>query len=171
MNNHWCNSTRQRVSLSCSCIVIKGCVVDFSERVCYQYSTFGTYRGLSVLASNSTAQVDNVPTETGIWCDLDNQPFKADCFISKHRAAKSDPIFETDHRPIFGKVSRSHSQQECRGLRTTRDDPAIAGMRGKCSVKMYRIAIPGCPRVFGNAIRSECYFRKKPIVRPNVHDP
>src|SRR2546425_3021864 len=33
----------------------------YSKRVCYQYSTFGADCGLSIVAPNSTAQVDDVP--------------------------------------------------------------------------------------------------------------
>jgi len=68
-----------------------------SERVCHQYSTFGTDGGSSVLAANSTAQVDNMTTEAGAWCNFDHQPFQADCFVGEYRPPKFDPIFKTDH--------------------------------------------------------------------------
>jgi hypothetical protein len=34
---------------------------------------------------------------------------------------------------------------------------------------MYGIAITGCPGVLGNAVRSECYFTRKPIMRFGIH--
>ena len=64
----------------------------YSKRVCYQYSTFGADCGLSIVAPNSTAQVDDVPTETRIRRDLDDQPLQADCFISENRTAKLNRV-------------------------------------------------------------------------------
>ena len=64
----------------------------FSKRVGYQYSTFGADCGLSILAPNSTAQVDDVPTETRIRRDLDDQPLQEDCFISENRTAKLNRV-------------------------------------------------------------------------------
>src|SRR5262249_7821539 len=71
------------------------------KRVCHQDSTFCTDRSSSVLAANSTAQVNNVTTEAGAGHHFGHQPFQTDCFIGKHWLAKSDPIFKADHRSVL----------------------------------------------------------------------
>src|SRR5262247_492417 len=46
-----------------------------SKPVGHQHSAFRANGRLSVLASNSTTQVDDISTETRISCDFDDQPF------------------------------------------------------------------------------------------------
>jgi len=34
---------------------------------------------------------------------------------------------------------------------------------------MYGIAVAGCPGVLRDAVRSECYFTREPIMRFDIH--
>jgi hypothetical protein len=68
-----------------------------SKPVGHQHSAFRANGRLSVLASNSTAQVDDISPEMCISRDFDDQPFKPDSFVGKNRSSKLHPILETDH--------------------------------------------------------------------------
>ena len=68
-----------------------------SKAVRNQYSAFGANGRLSVLASDSTTQFDDISAETRIPYDFDDQPFNPDSFIRKNRPSKLHPILETDH--------------------------------------------------------------------------
>ena len=68
-----------------------------SKPVGHQHSAFRANGRVSVPATNSTTQVDDLSAETGIPCDFDDQPFKPDSFVGKNRASKLHPILEADH--------------------------------------------------------------------------
>ena len=68
-----------------------------SKPVGHQHSAFRANGRLSVLASDSTTQFDDISAETRIPCDFDDQPFKPDSFVGKNRSSKLHPILETDH--------------------------------------------------------------------------
>jgi hypothetical protein len=90
--------------------------------------------------------------------------------IRKDRPAKSNPVFETDHRRPFGKVRSRQTEQECRGLCPARDRSAISRVRCEFSVKVNRIAVTGGARVFRNAFRCECDFGRESLIGPNIHN-
>src|SRR5665647_3560189 len=92
---------------------------------CDQDAARSAHGGLSVLASDASEKLYDVPPEFCIGDDLPNKPLQLNCLVGKHRPAIAYPELKTDYRAIGREVRYGQSEKKCGSVRPTGDEPAV----------------------------------------------